>query len=231
MGTPHGSILFLSGAGLPPWIWDRIRRILDEQHDVRVAARPAHAGTSRLRDYAEAAIDSAPAGRFTLVAHSSGGVIGAEIAQLASERVSAFLAVSAVLPEPGGSFISAMPAPNRWVLDVVMRLAGTRPPDAVIRRGLTHGLDDQVAARIIADFSPESPGLFRDKTAYRSWDGWRGYVLTRRDRELSVTLQRRCAQRLGAAWQDELDTAHLPMIENPPALAGAITRFLQSVPE
>ena len=230
MSTPCDSILFLSGAGLPAWIWDETRQILDERHAVRVAAQPARVAKASLRDYAEAAIDSAPAGRFAVIAHSAGGVVGAEIARLAPERVSGFLAVTAVIPKPGGSFISAMPAPNRWVLDVAMRFAGTRPPDSAIRRRLAHGLHDQVTDRIIADFTPESPGLYRDKTTHRSWSGWRGYVLTTRDRELPIALQQRCAQRLGPAWQDDLDTGHRPMIENPQALAGSITRFLESRP-
>lgn len=230
MSTPRDPILFISGAGLPAWIWDDVHRLMGKPDQVRVAARPAHSAEARLRDYAEAAIGSAPTGRFAIVAHSAGGVIGAEVARLAPERVSAFLAVTAVIPKPGGSFISAMPAPNRWVLDAAMRLAGTRPPDSVIHRRLAHRLDDQATDRIIADFTPESPGLYRDKTAHRSWSGWRGYVLTAQDREMPIALQRRCAQRLGHAWGDHLDTGHLPMLEDPQALAGSIARFLDSRP-
>lgn len=230
MRSPGDPILFLSGAGLPAWIWDETRQALDDRHAARIAARPARGGKASLRDYAEAAIDSAPAGRFAVIAHSSGGVIGAEIARLAPERVSAFLAVAAVIPNAGGSFLSAMPAPNRWVLDVAMRLAGTRPPDSAIRRGLARGLHGQTTDRIIANFAPESPGLYRGKTTHRSWSGWRGYVLTTRDHQLPIALQRRCAQRLGAAWQESLDTGHLPMIENAHALGGSITRFLQAQP-
>ncbi|MFI6265875.1 alpha/beta fold hydrolase [Micromonospora sp. NPDC051006] len=219
--------MFLSGAGLPGWIWDDVRRSLGEGRETRVASRPGN-GRARLRDYAQAAIDSAPTGGFVIVAHSAGGVIGSEVLRLVPERVSAFLAISAVIPRPGGSFISAMPVPNRWLLSAVMRFAGTRPPDSAIRRGLAHGLAEQVADRIIADFTPESPGLYRDGTAHREWSGWRGYLRTSGDRELPIALQRRCAQRLGAAWQYELDAGHLPMLEDHPAVAASITRFLDS---
>src|SRR4051794_29106790 len=92
--TIHPRILFVSGAGLPAWIWDDVRQLLDGSHHVRVAARPPCVAGAGLRDYAEAAIGSAPAGRFAVVAHSSGGVIGAEITRLVPERVSAFLAVA-----------------------------------------------------------------------------------------------------------------------------------------
>ncbi|MCW3839771.1 alpha/beta hydrolase [Micromonospora yasonensis] len=230
MSAPRDPILFISGAGLPAWIWDDVHQLMGWPHEVHVAARPTRGAEARLRDYAEAAIGSAPTGRFAIVAHSAGGVIGAEVARLAPERVSAFLAVTAVIPKPAGSFISAMPAPNRWVLNVAMRLAGTRPPASVIHRRLAHRLDDQAADRLVADFSPESPGLYRDKTSHHSWNGWRGYVLTAQDRELPIALQRRCAQRLGHAWGDNLDTGHLPMLEDPQALAGSIARFLDSRP-
>jgi pimeloyl-ACP methyl ester carboxylesterase len=226
MSTPHEVIVFLSGAGLPAWIWDDVGHILAGRHDVRVAARPGPGADTRIRHYAEAAVASVPAGGFTIVAHSSGGVIGAEIVRLVPDRVSAFLAVSAVIPQPGGSFLAAIPAPKRWVVGTAIRIAGTRPPDSAIRRGLAHGIDADVADRLVADFTPESPRLYRDQTARRAWTGRRGYVVTTRDSQLSVAQQRRCAERLGASWRDDLDTGHLPMIENPEALARSIARFL-----
>ncbi|MFC0505184.1 alpha/beta fold hydrolase [Micromonospora costi] len=230
MSTPRDPILFISGAGLPAWIWDDVHQRMGWPHEVQVAARPSRGVEGSLRDYAEAAIGSAPTGRFAIVAHSAGGVIGAEVARLAPERVSAFLAVTAVIPKAAGSFISAMPVPNRWLLNVAMRVAGTRPPASAIRGRLAHRLDDQAAGRLIAEFTPESPGLYRDRTGHRSWSGRRGYVLAAQDRELPVALQRRCAQRLGHAWADTLDTGHLPMLEAPRALASSITRFLGARP-
>lgn len=226
MSTSPDPILLIGGAGLPAWIWDDIRRELSNSHDTRVAVRPHPGVNARLRDYADAAVESAPPGRFAIVAHSSGGMIGAEVAGLVPDRISAFLAVSAVVPKPGGSFLSAMPVPNRWVLGLAMRLGGTRPPDSAIRRGLAGRLDDRTAERIVADFAPESPGLYRDATTHCSFSGPRGYVLTSRDSELAPALQRRYARRLDASWSDELSTGHLPMIEDPQRLASSIIRFL-----
>lgn len=227
MRTP---ILYLSGAGLPAWIWDDVHRALAWPQDVRVAARPRGAG-ARLRDYAEAAIGSAPAGRFAVVAHSVGGVVGAEVARLAPDRISAFLAVAAVIPEPAGSFLAATPAPGRWVVGVAMRLAGTRPPASAIRGRLASGIDERTAGRLVTEFIPEAPGLYRDRTAHRSWSGQRGYIHTTQDRQVPMAQQRRCAQRLGGAWEDSLDTGHLPMLEDPKGLAASIARFLDSGPE
>lgn len=225
-------ILFLNGAGLPDWLWDDVRDRL-EQRETRVAARPA-AAQPGLADYAEAALADAPSGRFTVVAHSAGGVVAAALAQLAPDRVDAVLGVAAVVPAPGGSFLTALPRPQRWVLDVAMRLAGTRPPAASIRRGLAHGLPAGTADRIVAEFRPESAGLYRDRVGTDGPDGWAGrsgYVHTLADRELPLALQRPWAERLGGTFRAELETGHLPMLEDPASLATSIAAFVDQKTE
>jgi pimeloyl-ACP methyl ester carboxylesterase len=51
--------------------------------------------------------------------------------------------------------------------------------------------------------------------------------MTAADRELPPRLQRRFAARLDAPWRRELATGHLPMLENPGALAATILSFLE----
>lgn len=228
---PHSGdpLLLLSGAGLPDWIWADVRGELAPGLEAAVARRPDPVSHARLRDYAEAAVTSAPSGRFVVVAHSAGSVVAAEILRLAPDRVSGLLAVTGVVPPSGGSFLSAMPVPSRWFLGLALRVSGTRPPAQAIRRGVAHGLDEEAASRVVADFAPESPGLYRDRVATSRWDGLPGYVLTTGDRELPVALQRRFAERLGAQWREDLPTGHLPMLESPEALARSIERNLDWV--
>lgn len=219
-------ILLLSGAGLPVWIWDQVREELAVSHRTVVAERPRQDRAS-LADYAAAALESAPPERFAIVAHSSGGSVAAEILALAPGRVGAFLAVTAVVPKPGRSYIASMPLPNRLVLSVAMRLAGTRPPDSALRRGVAGGVDAKTADRIVAEFSPESVRLYRD--APQAGGGFperRGYVSTGRDKALPIALQRRFAGNLDTTWQESLDSGHLPMLEAPDALARHIEKFL-----
>lgn len=223
MTSASNPIVFLSGAGLAPWAWDEVRAVLG----IRSTVVPRPAGPSAtLLDYAEAAIAAAPEGEFTVVAHSVGGVVGAEVVRLAPGRVQGFLAVAAAIPEAGESFVSAMPAPQRWALGAAMRLAGTRPPDRVIRRGLADGLPEHVVERVVADFTTESRGLYLDRVGARAWPARRGYVTTSRDRELSPALQRRFSRRLDPTWEEELASGHLPMVQSPDTLAAAIQRFL-----
>lgn len=224
MTDMHSPILFLSGAGLPTWIWDEVRKRLGPVS--AVAPRPSRHSDAPLSAYAEAAADAAPPGKFAIVAHSSGGVVGAEVARLLEERVSSFLAISAVIPTGTDSFVSAMPAPNRWVLPTVMRLAGTRPPAKAMRRGLGGGLRDDDVERIVAEFVPESRSLYMDRTGEHVWSGRRGFLLTTQDQELSLAFQRRFVQRLGAQWTKEIATGHLPMLQDPQATASAIGEFL-----
>ena len=220
------SILLLSGAGLPPWIWDDVRRGLDDHAlETRVAPRPAGSDAGVL-DHAEAAIESVQTDRFVVVAHSAGGVIGARIATLAPERVVAFLGIAAIVPPPGGSFLSALPVPSRWILDAVMRTAGTRPPDPAIRGSLARGLEERIVERLLADFTPESIAFYRDRVPDPAPTGPRGYVTTTRDRELPPAAQRRSARRLGADWHERMATGHLPMLEEPAALAEVVARFV-----
>ena len=52
-----------------------------------------------------------------------------------------------------------------------------------------------------------------------------GYVITTRDKELPEALQSSSADRLGGSFRERLDTGHLPMLEQPEAMAAVIRRF------
>lgn len=221
-------VLLLSGAGLPAWIWDGVRAGLQDRPSV-VFEPPR--GRASLAEYATAALEQAPADRFAIVAHSAGGVVAAELLSQAPQRLAGVLGVSAVVPTPGRSFAATVPAPARMVLPLLLRVLGTRPPEAAVRKGLAAGLPQQHADRIVADLAPESRRLFLDRTSVRR--GGRGvpagYLRTTADPEMRPALQQRCATTLGARWTVDVDGAHMAPLERPQAVLQALTRLLNDV--
>lgn len=218
-------MLFLSGAGLPPWIWDGVRADLDGDTPAAVVEYPRGRSAS-LADYADAAADRAPWPAFAVVAHSIGGLIATELLARHPGRVSATLGVSAVIPRPGRSFTRSMPFPARLVLGPVLRVAGTRPPAKTIRAGLASGLPEPTADRIVAEFAPESPRLYLDRASARELPAVRGYLHTSEDKEISPAAQRGFAATLDPHWTDELPTGHLPMLQDPARVSQSIRRLI-----
>lgn len=216
------TVVLVSGAGLPGWIWDGLRAELGDNNTV--VAERAPGGDASIADHAEAALAGTNEERVLVVAHSVGGVIAQEMLRRAPERVSGVLGLSAAFPRAGQSFAGAMPFPQRVVLPVLLRLAGTRPPESAIRSGAAAGLPAEVTDRIVADFATESRALFTGRVQ-EGGGGVFGYVSTTADRELPVALQRRFAGTVGARWLRDLATGHLPMIEDPAAVARAVRDF------
>ena len=226
MTTP---LLFISGAGLPAWIWDGVREGLPGP--AIVAPRPA-LGAANVSDYARAALSAAPEGTFTVVAHSSGGIVASDLVRLAPERVAGVLAVAAVIPAAGRSFTSSLPFPHRYVLPLVMRIAGTRPPESAVRKGLAAGLEEATVQRLIEGLEPEPRTYFTSRPepseALQAVPR-RGYIVATDDVELPPAQQRRFAARLGATFLSELPGGHLPMLADPAGLRSAINDFTSGV--
>lgn len=225
-------VVFLSGAGLPSWIWDPVRAGLPTTTVVAGRPRgdvtvPSRGGT--VTDYARAAVELVPEGPFAVVAHSAGGVIAGELALMASGRVVAVLGIAAVVPAAGASFTASLPFPARAVLPLMLRLAGTRPPESSIRRSLAGGLDEDVTRRLLTDFHPEPRTYFTSASSgeeYLHAVPGRQYLITTADPEFPVAVQRRFARRLGVPAPLHLDSGHLPMLTHPDAVTSAIQDLL-----
>lgn len=216
-------VLFLSGSGLPAWIWDDVRAGLGES---AVAPRPDSPDAGPV-EYAGAALDSVAWPRFTVVAHSVGGVVAQAMLAAAPDRVAGVLGVAAVWPAPGRSFTAALPAPQRWLLPPILRMVGTRPPEKQLRAGFGAGLPAATVDRLVAEFTPEARRLFVTAAPRGRAPEQAGYVHTT-DREVPPELQRSCAQTLGAGFTRELATAHLPMLQDPAGLLAAVTDFTRA---
>ncbi|QZY29468.1 alpha/beta fold hydrolase [Nocardioides coralli] len=216
MTTP---LVFLSGAGLPAWVWDDVRSRLDAPTTVARYAK----GGARLTQVVDGVVADLPDAPCHLVAHSIGGVVAAGVLGRAPERIAAVTAVCAIVPAAGDSFTDALPAPQRYVMGAMVRLLGTRPPASVLRAQLTAALPDDVADRVVSDFEPESRRLYLDRVPDHAWPADRAYLLTTEDREFPVPLQRRYAARVGAD-PTTVAAGHLPMLSHPAEVASAVSR-------
>jgi pimeloyl-ACP methyl ester carboxylesterase len=139
-------IVFIYGAGLNRWIWDKVAEgveapCLAADFPLRQEGGSAQPGELALEHYAaylQKQIEAWDAShKFVLVAHSLGGIPALRVAAAMPQRVAGFAAVGAVIPPPGGSFLSHLPWPQRVIMSLVLRKIGTRPPESAIRSGLS----------------------------------------------------------------------------------------------
>jgi pimeloyl-ACP methyl ester carboxylesterase len=160
-----------------------------------------------------------------IVAHSLGGVVALKLAAGLSTRLAGFVGVGAAIPADGGSFVSSLPLPKRVLTRVLMRVAGTRPPEAAIRRGLCSDLGAREADEVVRRFVPESRAVYLERTTAPAPRVPGRYVLLTEDREFGVPLQRTMASSLHAADMREISSGHMPMLSQPDELARVVNEF------
>ena len=92
--------------------------------------------------------------KFVIVAHSLGGYLAWSWPAFTG-RAAGFVAIGAAIPKRGGSFVSVLPFPLRAIMPIILKTAGTKPPESAIRNGLCSDLPEELASRI-------APSLFRN---------------------------------------------------------------------
>ena len=233
---PSIGIVFISGAGLGTTIWDAVKAQISLPTvavDYTQLKRQATLNETSLQQYVDVAISQAntlSTDKVVIVAHSIGGIVGIEVAKQLRDKVVGFVAVSAAVPNPKASFVSLLPFPQNIITNIILKLAGTKPPEAAIKSGLCNDLSDTQASQIAASFSPESIQLYTNQTTDLPIPSIPSlYVITNKDKEYPISLQQKMASHLKNAHVETIDSGHLPMLSQPTIIAEKINTFLQGV--
>lgn len=221
--------VLLPGAGMGSWIWQDLIAELKEPALAINYGDASHAKKQlSFDDYVDHTIQAIEAWgveSIVLVTHSLNGVIALAVAEKLGAKLAGFVAVGASIPKNGGSFLSCLPFPQRLVMGIMMRLVGTRPPDAAIRKSLCNDLSDAVAKKIIEGFQPESVAVYVTRCNVPAPQCPRLYVTLTNDHSFGLPLQREMAANLGDAPTTAIDSGHLPMLSKPHELAEILRNF------
>jgi pimeloyl-ACP methyl ester carboxylesterase len=224
-------LAFIHGAGLGAWIWREVEPLisvpvlsLDYPHRDKGAV-DKHLG---LEDYSRLLGDRIknwePA-QVILVAHSIGGVVALKIAARLGARVTGLIGISAAFPRGGGSYLSCLPFPQSLVMGAMVRLAGTRPPASLIKKGLCNDLRPDQADEVVKRYVAESTRLYTDRCEVPVPRMKSLYLKLGRDQAHPGNIQDRMAGNLETPEKVILDAGHLPMLGRPRELAGILNRF------
>ena len=224
-------IVFLTGAGFDGSIWQAVTPQLTvpfvtvnypERHNGKKAQELSF---DRYIESALRQIESLKTEKVIIVGHSIGGVVMMRLGELLGGRVVGRVAIAAAIPHSGGSFLSCLPQPKRFIMGVVLKLAGTEVPSSAIRSGLCSDLSDEQAQKIVDGFTAESRALYETSVQYTTKSLLSLYIVTTKDSEFDVPLQKRMAERM-AGEIVEIPSGHLPMISQPEKVATVINGFL-----
>lgn len=229
--------VFINGAGLDGRIWRKVIEGLDQpclliELPLRNGSVQARSSLS-LEDYVthvRKQTDEWKPRRIVIVAHSLGGVLALGLAAGLGDRLAGIVAVGAVIPKDGGSFMSVLPFPKRMLMSGILRTIGTRPPAAAIRTGLCNGLSPDQTTEIVQGFIPESVRVYTDRINVSVPDVPKLYVRLTKDQEIGPSLQDQMIANLAPHAVHSLDTGHLPMISQPEGLRSMLEAFLSKLP-
>lgn len=225
--------VFIHGAGLEGLVWSKVVEGFDHpcllaEFPQRKSSLDSRSGLS-LEDYVthmKRQVDDWGIHNIVIVAHSLGGVLALRLASLMTDRLAGIVAIGAAIPKSGGSFLSALPFPQRILLSVIMRAAGTKPPESSIRTGLCNDLSLDQAAEIIKGFNPEAVRVYTDRINVPVPDVPKLFVKLNKDKQFSPSLQDKMILNFAPQSIRSLDTGHLPMISNPEGLRSILQEFV-----
>jgi pimeloyl-ACP methyl ester carboxylesterase len=229
-------IVFIHGAGLNSSIWDDL--IKDINNPTLAIEYPNKNLDAKAIDkltfdhYVEATINQIKNWKqehFIIVAHSIGAFVGLKVANHFKNEVKGFVALGSVVPTNGNSFISSLQFPQKFIMPMILRLFGTKPPQKVIESELCNDLTVEQTTKIVNEFTPESKALYVTRINFSLPDTIRLYVKLNKDQSIPITLQDKMAKNLKANKIITIDSGHLPMISKAKELEAVLSDFINII--
>lgn len=239
-GMDRIGYVFIHGAGLGSHIWQEVMNNMDAPClSLTLPGRGKDAGAGNgekplsltdYLDYIKQQIERWPVDKFIIVAHSIGGLLGLPLCASLADRAVGFAAISAAIPKGGkGSFLSCLPFPQKQIMSLILRKAGTKPPEKQIRSGLCNDLPAEISDTVVHSFVPESVRLYTDAIESGIPELPKLYVQCLQDREFGMPLQKKYAGHLQSHMVKTLNTGHLPMLSDPVGLSEVLQQFGRTV--
>lgn len=230
------ALVLVHGGGLTADSWkytvDEINRLAPELMVLTIdlpgrASQPGDMRTLTIADFVESAVDDiehARVGEIVLVGHSYAGLTVPGVASmLGSTRVREIILVSAFVPPEGGSVVDTLTGPLAPTARRNVRRGDLSETPALAARFLYFNGVPRERRKFMADkLYPESTRMLAEKVSRRGMpdDIPRTWILTLRDRALSVKSQRRGIEAIGGVHTViPMDTCHCPMLSEPELLA------------
>lgn len=226
--------LFLHGAGVGPWVWERTREHLP--FESLALTYPGRKADATPETCAEAIIaelnhrlhaDSKTDANIIVVLHSLAGVLAGPLALALGKRLQRVVLLSAIVPAPKQNFAQTMGFPVRWILPLLFRMnpKGLKPSPSMIRHELAHDLSPEDADRIISEYQAEFPGLYLSSPSPLPEKTPLSFIQLLQDRSVSPPLQQKIIHRLLITNTYTLDAGHMAMLSQPEKLA----RLLETI--
>lgn len=219
------TVVFLHGAGMGPWVWDRvIKELSTPTVALEIPGRSKNATPDNCAAAIAAELDHLGIGPVILVMHSLAGVLASGLSERLGSRVKRFVFVSAVIPPSGGSFVDALGFMNRQILRVLFKFNpnGLKPSPKMIQHELCNDLEPQDTEEVISRYQAEMPGLYLTPVKGTAPIVNATYIKLLKDQSVPPAQQDSMIARLDKPLVREIDAGHLVMLSAHTTLANLI---------
>ena len=190
-------------------------------------SKPGNLATATIAEWVDsvvADIDEAGLDEIVIVGHSMAGVtVPAVVAKLGSARVREMVLVTAFVPPQGAAIVHTLDGPFAWFARrAAKKNKPVLPPKALARYAFCNGMTAQQRAFSLSRLYTESVRIVAERVDRSDLpaDVPRTWILTTRDRALSIRSQRNSISALGGVQTEiSVPACHDVMISHPETLA------------